>query len=135
MWAIFSIVLFYFAGGLAAIGMLPEICTQGGAVGPYFVIYCGPLYVLGLLALAKSEVGPIVLVACAPLIGVLGWQVVYTVNLSPVLFSEVSVCEALTGMRYRMTGHEAQLGMAWLTMAISVPTMVSWIIWRKRADY
>ncbi|MGI3186281.1 hypothetical protein ACROHD_14500 [Nioella aestuarii] len=135
MWAIFSIVLFYLAGAFAAIGMLPETCTQGGAAGPYLVCYSGPLYVLGLLALAKSEAGPIVLVVCAPLIGVLGWQLVYAVNLAPVIFGEVSVCEALTGMRHPMTGHEVQLGIAWLTMAVFVPLQIFWIIWRRRADY
>jgi hypothetical protein len=133
MWAIFSIVLFYFAGAFSALGMLPELCTQGGAEGPFFVVISGPLYALAFGMWSLSKFNATVLKACAPLAIVIVLQLEYAFRFSAVVFRGVSACEALTGMRYNTyIGNEVLYGIAWLTMALAVPFLTVLIVWRSR---
>jgi len=105
--------------------MLPETCTQGGANGPYFIIFSGPFYVLGFLSWAMAHFRAFVLKACSPLIFILIWQLNYAISFALPVFKGKSACEALTGMQFdAFIGHEVPLAMAWLIMAIGVPLLL-----------
>lgn len=134
--AIASCILFYLAAVNAVLARVAGTCTMGDADRLWGAALSLLVYLLAASVFGLARHPRAVLLACAPVLGVMAWQLVFALRFSfGTLVAGKSACEMLEGRPFVASGSEASYTLIWLMMAATAPlaTGVGFIAARRRS--